>query len=109
MKTSTILKRAERYLWDGHGTKRGKSVSLCGALGMASRDKGWEAVLACAHAQAHIMRALCGSVTYANWAVSEKLLPAHWYDEPETWYPTVQSNRLNWLRELQQKLEFKGD
>ena len=55
------------------------------------------------------MNDLCGQVTYANWAVSQKLLPADWYDHPETWYPIVQSNRLNWLRELQRQFKANGD
>ena len=109
MKTSSILKRAERFLWNGFGTMNHQTNSLCGALEMASRYKGPEARQACGQAQAKIMKALCGHVTYSSWAVSQKLLPADWYDYPETWYPTVQSNRLNWLRELQRQSKVKGD
>ena len=79
------------------------------AIKMASRGQGLDARRACSQAQTRIMNDLCGHVTYPSWAVSQKLLPADWYDHPETWYPTVQSNRLNWLRQLRRQFKAKGD
>ena len=109
MKTSNLLKRAERFLWNGVGAMNDQTSTLCGALEMASRCRDPDAWQACSQAQARIMYDLCGHVIYPSWAVSQKLLPADWYDCRSVWYPTIQSNRLNWLRELQKQFKEKGD
>lgn len=108
MKTSTLLKRAEKYLWDGRGecprhTK--KHEFICHAVYAAAEvvpdtffyNYQWLSRL--------IVNRL-GHNTYTTWAVKRGLLP-EWYGD-EFW-PLIQANRLRWLRELQREFKAKGD
>lgn len=109
MKTSTILKRAEKYLWHGNGSRDNRASRLCHALQRASRGRGKQGRQTCKLAQATIMQALGGHNTYSQWAVYSGYLPEDWIDSRDQWYPLLQANRLNWLRELQRQFKAKGD
>lgn len=106
MKTSTLLKRAEKYLWDGHGERPHHSVKaefICHALDMVAGDE--EALAALCRLSELIVDRL-GHTTYTNWAVERGLLPEQ-YDAG--FCPLIQANRLRWLRELQREFKAKGD
>ena len=109
MKTSDLLKRAEKYLCNGNESKDNRTSTLCGSLQMASRGRGQQDWQACRLAQATIMQALGGHNTYSQWAVHRGYLPEDWIDRRDEWYPTLQANRLNWLHELQRQFKLKGD
>lgn len=109
MKTSTLLKLAEDFLWDGTTPSLYKSDRLCPAIGIASENQGPQAEVACWRAQRAIMDALGESLYYTGWAVGHKHLPLDWGLDHKTWFPILQANRLNWLRELQRQFKLKGD
>lgn len=109
MKTSTLLKRAEKYLWDGHGERPPPSVKaefICHALDRVAMDE--EALAALCHAEwlSDLIVDRLGHTTYTNWAVERGLLPEQ-YDAG--FCPLIQANRLRWLRELQREFKAKGD
>ena len=109
MKTSDLLKRAEDYLWDGTKLSLHKSDNLCGAIVLASSNKSFHARVASRKARRAIMKALGDCVFYHRWAVQNGHLPLNWYAKQKKWFPILQTNRLNWLRELQRQFKAKGD
>ena len=115
MKTSTLLKRAEDYLWDGIEQSPNNAhdpyrfTTLYGAIKAASDNQGFRAKVACGNAQHAIAKALDGCTYYTTWAVRDGHLPKHWVMDHKKWYPILQANRLNWLRELQRQFKEQGD
>ena len=109
MKTSTLLKRAEEFLWDGTDPSVHKSHTLCGALEEASHKQDFRVKAACGNAQRSIVKALDNCTYYTAWAVKNGHLPIEWHTRPKKWHPIIQANRLNWLRELQRQFKLKGD
>lgn len=108
MKTSTLLKRAEKYLWDGHGERPLHSVKtefICHAVyaaaGMVSDTSFYNYQWL-----SRLIVDRLGHDAYTGWAVERGLLPER-YDAG--FYPLIQANRLRWLRELQREFKAKGD
>ncbi len=53
-----------------------------------------------------ITRRIGGRLTYTSWAVAKGYLRWNWEDSD---WLVIQTNRLNWLRELQREYRKKGD
>lgn len=106
MKTSELLKRAEKYLWDGVGPRprASKTNYLCAAVGFAAPS-----MAAANRACREIMRRFHPYGLYTDWAKANGHLPGNWRDYQNYWWPAIQANRLNWLRELQREYREKGD
>lgn len=110
MKTSTLLKLAEKYLWDGKDWKTTKMAALCIAIDRASyQHESPEALRTARRAKIAIRKALGRHLYYSGWAVKRGYLPMDWENAAWFWFPVIQSNRLNWLRELQRQFKEKGD
>ena len=109
MKTSTLLKRTEKFLRDGKEPLLHQRLTLCGALGLAADGQGFRASRAHDNARHAIRGALGDAFYYTHWAIRNRHLPEHWRTWPKLWHPIIQANRLNWLRELQQQFKLKGD
>ena len=104
MKTSELLKRAEKYLWVGVGPVKDKVVYLCHVVFDTTPD-----MAASFGARDTIMDRIFPHISYDKWAVANGHLPIDWWDNRDYWYPIIQANRLNWLRELQREFREKGD
>lgn len=109
MKTSTLLKHAEDFLWDGIEPLLDKSPEIYIALELASDSQGFRASRAHDNARHAIMEALGEHLYYTSWATRNGHLPVKWYTRPKKWFPILQANRLNWLRELQEQFKLRGD
>lgn len=109
MKTSTLLKRTEKYLWDGHGEyphTSEKTEYICLALlAAAEKDYIYHNSYHCLWLTRLIVDRL-GHDTYTYWAIKRGLLPEQYDTE---FCPLIQANRLRWLRELQREFKEKGD
>ena len=109
MKTSTLLKLAEKYLWDGKDLESIKARALCNAIDHAALCRGRKAMPAWRLANRAIRKALGGHNYYSGWARKNGYLPMNWENTEWFWWPIIQANRLNWLRELQRQFKAKGD
>lgn len=115
MRTSELLKEAERYLWDGSDSNSYCESCICSALWLATASfknnprMEVEARVAVGKARRRIRAALGGHDLYIGWAIAQGHLPPDWPTNAEDWWPVIQANRLNWLRELQREFKEKGD
>ena len=107
-KVSELLKDAEKYLWNGVGNYTTQTPLICRAIYLAATQSGGINEYPLDRLQSEIRSRLGGHGYYSTWAEAHKHLPGNWWlDSTQQWWPIIQANRLNWLRELQREFAEK--
>ena len=110
MKSSKLLKKAKKYLWDGHEKTYhddDQTQFICGALiEAASNAKNISALVVSQELRREIAARLYPASIVEGWLQRKKLIPKN----PSTWNRTdIQTYRHRWLDELIREYEAKGD
>lgn len=104
MKTSTLLRRARRYLWDGNSCLYQYPLRyrcLCIAVERAAhKGAHYRNIPVCVE----IQRRLGGHPTLEKWLLSKDVVLHYKTDEP-----AIQAHRKQWLNMLIAEYEAKGD
>ena len=110
MKSSKLLKKAKKYLWDGNEKRYhddDQTQFICEALIEAASDaKKISALVVSQELRKEIRDKLHPASIVEGWLRSKKLIPKN----PSTWNRTdIQTYRHRWLDELIREYEAKGD
>lgn len=99
MKPSEILKRAEKYLWDGTGLYEGKYTYICCAIREVEREENTDAEFL----YNYIDQALNRWASAVNWLMFQPGgIPIN-----DSIY--IQAWRLNWMRRMQKYFRSIGE